>query len=103
LHAGRAAAATAGIDGWRLVPVDTQNGLELASPGRRTLVTNLAALIVDAGRDDGVQAMHDMHGVITSALLRDAMPLFNDGIMTTDHRAHAAAVTPFFVDHRRII
>jgi hypothetical protein len=85
LHAGRTAATATGIDGWRLVPVDAENGLELASSGRRTLVANLAALIVDAGRDDGVQAVHDSHGVDYSVLLHDTLPLFNYGIMTTDH------------------
>jgi len=85
LHAGRTAAAAAGIDGWRLVPIDAQNGLKLAFSGRRTLAANLAALIVDAGRDDGAQAIHAMHSVIYSPLLRDAVPPFNYGIITADH------------------
>jgi len=85
LHAGCTAAAATGVDGWRLVPVDAENGLELAFPSRGALAANLAALIVDAGCDDGVQAIHNTHGVIHSALLHDAVPLFNYGIMTADH------------------
>jgi hypothetical protein len=49
------------VDGWWLTTVDADDGFESTSCGGYAFVTGLAMLIVDAGRDNGVHIVCDVH------------------------------------------
>lgn len=67
MHAGSTTAAATGVNGRRLIPVNTQDGPEFTLPGGHTLTAGLAALIINAGRDDRVQAIDDAHTPVHSS------------------------------------
>jgi hypothetical protein len=63
LHAGGATTTAAGIYGRGFVAVNAQYGLEAAFPRGHTLAADLAAFVVNPGRDDGVKGTHNSHRI----------------------------------------
>ncbi len=56
MDASSAAITTTGVNGWRFVAVNANDGLEFAFLGSHTFVANLATFVINAGRDDGTEA-----------------------------------------------